>query len=79
MLQRHPDALLTWLGGTPNNAYFVGHVVRDGNEPATTIEIDTVSPAFVRSTAATTTIGWDGIFANGFDDALPRASQSAHL
>ncbi|MEO7430848.1 MAG: hypothetical protein ABIR62_02240 [Dokdonella sp.] len=72
VLQHHPDDSLTWLGGTPNNAYFVGRVVRDGNEAATRIDIETVSPGFVRSSAASTTIGWDSIFANGFESAAPR-------
>jgi len=74
VLQRHADGSLAWLGGTPNTAYFVGALTRDGNEAASTIEIEAVSPAFVRSTAAIVLVPWDSIFADGFDGppAAPR-------
>jgi endo-beta-N-acetylglucosaminidase D len=71
VLQRHADGSLSWLGGTPNTAYFVGRLARDGNEAASTIEIEAVSPAFVRSTAATVAVPWDSIFKDGFDVTPP--------
>lgn len=69
VLQRNPDGSLTYLGGTPDNAYFVGQLVRNGNEAASTIEVEAVSPGFVRSSAASVTVPWDSIFADGFDGA----------
>ena len=69
VLQRHADGNVSWLGGTPNTAYFVGNLVRDAGESTSTIEIEAVSPEFVRSTAATATVTWDHIFADGFDAA----------
>lgn len=68
VFQRHSDDSETWLGGTPNTAYFVQQVVRDGNEPTSTLEVEAISPMFQRSTPATVAIVWeDSIFANGFD------------
>ena len=69
VLQRHADGNVSWLGGTPNTAYFVGNLVRDAGESTSTIEVEAVSPEFVRSTAATATMTWDHIFADGFDAA----------
>lgn len=73
VLQRHPDGSLTWLGGTPNTAYFVQSLVRNGNEATSTIEVEAVSPGFVRSSAATATVAWDTIFGDGFDGAAAGA------
>ncbi|HEV7489915.1 MAG TPA: hypothetical protein VGO25_03855 [Rhodanobacteraceae bacterium] len=67
VLHRHSDGTFTWLGATATTAYFVGNLTRDGNEAASTIEVEAVSPAFVRSTVATITVPWDAIFADGFD------------
>jgi hypothetical protein len=68
VFQQHADDSETWLGGTPNTAYFVQQVVRDGNEPTSTIEVEAISPMFQRSTPATVVIVWeDSIFADGFD------------
>ena len=70
VFQRHSDDSQTWLGGTPNTAYFVQQVVRDGDEPTSTIEVETISPMFARSAPAAVTIVWeDEIFASGFDPA----------
>ncbi|MEP7043429.1 MAG: hypothetical protein ABI843_10220 [Dokdonella sp.] len=69
VLQRHADGSASWLGGTPNTAYFVDQLTRDGNEAASTIEIEAVSPTFMRSTAASVLAPWDSIFADGFDGA----------
>ncbi|HKE47449.1 MAG TPA: hypothetical protein VKB52_05255, partial [Rhodanobacteraceae bacterium] len=69
VLQRHPDDTFTWLGATPNTAYFVGNLVRDAGQSTSTIEVEAVSPEFVRSTVASATVTWDRIFADGFDAA----------
>jgi endo-beta-N-acetylglucosaminidase D len=71
VMQRHADDSVTYLGGTPNTAYFVGQLTRDGDEATSTIEIEAVSPEFVRSDAATATVTWDSIFIDGFDGAAP--------
>lgn len=73
VLQHHDDGSETWLGGTPNTAYFVQNIVRDGNEATSTVEVEAVSPEFVRSTAATATVTWDSIFADGFDGGPTQA------
>jgi len=57
--RRNPDATLSYLGGTPNSAYFVPEVDRVGSETETTIEVEAVGPAFSHSTHATTTFTWD--------------------
>ena len=71
VLQRHADDSITYLGGTPNTAYFVPALTRDGNEATSTVEVEAVSPEFLRSTAASATVTWDSIFADGFDGAAP--------
>lgn len=77
VLQRLPDGSAIWLGGTPGNAYFVAQLARSGNEPASTIEVEAVSPEFVRSTAATVSVPWDAIFADGFDTGTAAAGIAA--
>jgi endo-beta-N-acetylglucosaminidase D len=57
--RRNPNALSTYLGGTPNNAYFVPSVARVGSEASTTIEIEAVGLDFRHSRRATTTFTWD--------------------
>ena len=56
--RRNPDGSLTYLGGTPNNAYFVAEVDRAGSETATTIEVEAVGPTFNQSTHATASFDW---------------------
>ena len=67
VFQHHADGSETWLGGTPNTAYFIGRLTRDGDEATSTVEVEAVSPEFVRSSAATVAVTWDHIFADGFD------------
>ena len=67
VFQRHADGSETWLGGTPNTAYFVQKIVRDGDEATSTIEVETVDSLFAHSAPATATITWDRVFADGFD------------
>jgi mannosyl-glycoprotein endo-beta-N-acetylglucosaminidase len=72
VFQRHADDSETWLGGTPNTAYFVQQVIRDRNEATSKIEVETIGPLFERSAPATVAVVWeDHIFADGFDGAAP--------
>lgn len=64
----HADGTVTWLGATPNTVYFVGDLAREGNEPASQIDVAAVGPEFTYDlNAASTTVTWDRVFANGFD------------
>ena len=62
--RRNPGGGLTYLGGTPNNAYFVGEVARVGTEASTVIEVEAVGLDFGHSARATTSFSWDGAAAN---------------
>jgi mannosyl-glycoprotein endo-beta-N-acetylglucosaminidase len=65
---KHADGSVTWLGATPNTAYFVGHLARDGNEATSEIDVAAIGPDFVYDlNSASTTVTWDHIFADGFD------------
>jgi hypothetical protein len=70
---RHADDTVTWLGATPNTAYFVGKLVRDGNEATSQIDIVPIGADFAfNDTGASTTVVWeDTIFADGFDTTPP--------
>ena len=57
--RRNPDGGLTYLGGTPNNAYFVAEVRRIDSEAQTTVEVQAVGPNFTHSTSATTSFDWN--------------------
>jgi hypothetical protein len=57
--RRNLNGTSTYLGGTPNDAYFVPEVARVGTESATTIEVEAVSPDFRHASRATTTFNWD--------------------
>ncbi len=41
--RRNPDGSRVWLGGTPNTAYFVAALNKNGAETATTVEVEAVS------------------------------------
>jgi len=56
--RRNPDGTRTYLGGTPNDAYFVPRLDRIGGETATTIEVAAVSAEYGRSPAAVTRVVW---------------------
>lgn len=57
--RRNPDYSLTYLGGTPNNAYFVSKVDQVGNETSVTIEVEAVGKEFGHSEHATATFNWN--------------------
>ncbi|MFD4531616.1 discoidin domain-containing protein [Kitasatospora sp. NPDC058397] len=58
--RRNADGSRTFLGATPNDAYYVGQLDRAGTEDATTLDVEAVSTTYGRSTAASTTVGWTG-------------------
>jgi len=61
------DGQRTWLGGTGGNTYyFVGNLVRDGNEAQTLITIRAVNHEF-NGAGNTFPVTWDHVFADGFD------------
>jgi hypothetical protein len=54
----NPDSTRTFLGGSPNNAYFVPEIVRVGSEETTVIEVRAIGPDFSLSNADTTSVTW---------------------
>ncbi|MDR8408980.1 glycoside hydrolase [Nonomuraea sp. 3-1Str] len=56
--RRDPDGSRTYLGATPNDAYFVPALDRAGAETTTTIEVEAVGAEYGRSTPATAAITW---------------------
>ena len=69
ILHDHADSTVSWLGGTGGNgAYFIGNLVRDGNEAQSTITVMAVDREFNASTNRIA-VTWDHVFADGFDPA----------
>ncbi|WP_309054547.1 discoidin domain-containing protein [Streptomyces sp.] len=63
--RRDADGGRTFLGATPNDAYFVSRLDREGTESTTTLEVEAVSAEYGRSPAATATVPWtDGTGTN---------------
>ncbi|MER7667400.1 discoidin domain-containing protein [Kitasatospora sp. NPDC096128] len=58
--RRNADGSRTFLGATPNDAYFVGRLDRAGTEAATTLDVEAVSTTYGHSAVASTTVGWNG-------------------
>ncbi|MER7845903.1 discoidin domain-containing protein [Kitasatospora sp. NPDC096077] len=58
--RRNPDGSRTFLGATPNDAYFVGRLDRVGTETATTLDVEAVSTTYGRSDVASTAVSWNG-------------------
>lgn len=58
--RRNPDGTRTFLGATPNDAYFVPQLDRVGAETTTTLDIEAVSTEYGRSAASSTTVSWTG-------------------
>jgi len=68
--RRNPDNTLSYLGGTPNNAYFVPSLERIDSESTTVIEVEAVALDFGHSSHATTVFDWSlGVAESG--RALP--------
>ncbi len=60
VFRRNPGGGRTYLGSTPNDAYFVPQLDRVGTEATTTIDIEAVGAEGGRSAPATTTVSWSG-------------------
>ncbi|MEU3749332.1 MULTISPECIES: endo-beta-N-acetylglucosaminidase [Streptomyces] len=58
--RRNPDGSRTFLGATPNDAYFVPRLDRVGTEASTTLDVEAVSTEYGRSAPATITVSWSG-------------------
>ncbi|MBN3524389.1 endo-beta-N-acetylglucosaminidase [Paenibacillus apiarius] len=52
------DGSKTFLGATPNSAYYVPNIRREGKEPHSTLEIVAVSPQFTRGESARVSMEW---------------------
>ncbi|WP_344623497.1 endo-beta-N-acetylglucosaminidase [Kitasatospora arboriphila] len=56
--RRNPDGSRTFLGATPNTAWFVPQLDRAGTETSTVLDVEAVSTEYGRSAAASTTVTW---------------------
>lgn len=56
--RRNPDSSLTFLGATPNNAYFVSTLARVEPETTVVIEVEAVGLDFGHASHATTIFDW---------------------
>jgi len=56
--RRNPDLSLTYLGGTPNVAYFVPEVPYVAGDSLVTVEVEAVGPDFAPSPHATAAFLW---------------------
>ncbi|MFJ9454009.1 discoidin domain-containing protein [Kitasatospora sp. NPDC101447] len=72
--RRNADGTRTFLGATPNDAYFVGRLDRAGGESATTLDVEAVSTTYGRSDAASTTVSWNSTPPATSNLALNRAA-----
>lgn len=55
---RHSDTTRIFLGGTPNNAYFIQEISRTGSEDSVVIEVEAVGPGFTHSSASSAEFSW---------------------
>jgi hypothetical protein len=60
VFRRNADGTRSYLGGTPNDAYFVPQLDRDGTEFASTVEVEAVGAEGGRSVAVGTEVPWTG-------------------
>jgi len=58
VFRRNPDSSITYLGGTPNNAYFVPSVKYEQGDSAVAVLVQTVSTEFGHSDFAETYFEW---------------------
>ncbi|MFJ9840475.1 discoidin domain-containing protein [Kitasatospora sp. NPDC101155] len=75
--RRNADGSRTFLGATPNDAYFVGKLDRAGTEATTTLDVEAVSTTYGRSTAASTTVSWTGTPPTSTNLALNRPATAS--
>ncbi|MGW6917203.1 endo-beta-N-acetylglucosaminidase [Kitasatospora sp. NPDC054939] len=77
LYRRNADGGRTFLGATPNDAYFVPALDREGSEGSATIEVVAVSAEYGRSAAATATVPWTGTPPTGGNLALNRPATAS--
>ncbi|MER5961609.1 discoidin domain-containing protein [Streptomyces sp. NPDC002057] len=75
VFRRDPDGGRTFLGATPNDAYFVQRLDRVGAETTTTLDVEAVSTEYGRSAASSTTVSWGA--ATGSNLALNRPATAS--
>ncbi|RKT19312.1 mannosyl-glycoprotein endo-beta-N-acetylglucosaminidase [Streptomyces sp. 1114.5] len=75
--RRNADGSRTFLGATPNDAYFVGRLDRAGGEAATTLDVEAVSTTYGRSNAASTSVGWNSTPPTSANLALNRPATAS--
>ncbi|MBV2155634.1 discoidin domain-containing protein [Kitasatospora sp. SUK 42] len=75
--RRNADGSRTFLGATPNDAYFVGRLDRAGAETSTTLDVEAVSTTYGRSTSASTTVSWNGSPSTSTNLALNRPATAS--
>ncbi|MFG2917095.1 discoidin domain-containing protein [Kitasatospora sp. NPDC048298] len=75
--RRNADGSRTFLGATPNDAYFVGRLDRAGGENATTLDVEAVSTTYGRSAATSTTVSWNGTPPTATNLALNRPATAS--
>ncbi|MEV7021848.1 discoidin domain-containing protein [Kitasatospora sp. NPDC093558] len=75
--RRNTDGTRTFLGATPNDAYFVGKLDRAGSEGSTVLDVEAVSTTYGRSTAASTTVTWTATPPSGSNLALNRPATAS--
>ncbi|MBO1418069.1 discoidin domain-containing protein, partial [Streptomyces sp. FH025] len=75
--RRNADGSRTFLGATPNDAYFVGRLDRAGAESSTTLDVEAVSTTYGRSNATSTTVSWNGTPPTSTNLALNRPATAS--
>ncbi|MFG2908720.1 discoidin domain-containing protein [Kitasatospora sp. NPDC048286] len=75
--RRNADGSRTFLGATPNDAYFVGRLDRAGGENATALDVEAVSTTYGRSAATSTTVSWNGTPPTATNLALNRPATAS--
>ncbi|MFH8384097.1 discoidin domain-containing protein [Kitasatospora sp. NPDC018058] len=75
--RRNADGSRTFLGATPNDAYFVGRLDRAGSESTTTLDVEAVSTTYRRSTVTSTKVSWTGAPSTSTNLALNRPATAS--
>lgn len=75
--RRNADGSRTFLGATPNDAYFVGRLDRAGGETSTTLDVEAVSTTYGHSNVASTVVGWGGTSPASTNLALNRPATAS--
>ncbi|MFE5586011.1 discoidin domain-containing protein [Kitasatospora sp. NPDC056531] len=75
--RRNADGSRTFLGATPNDAYFVGRLDRAGGESTTTLDVEAVSTTYGHSGVASTVVSWNGTPSTSTNLALNRPATAS--